>query len=267
MLKLCICDDQPGDLERLEGFTAEFFQSRPDLPALVETFRSPFDLLERLEEKGGFDIYLLDILMPHLSGLELARKLRERGETAQILFLTSSREYALDAFAVNAAGYLLKPVEREAFFQAVTAAAQALAPADDPCLLLKTREGVRKVRLRELVLVESFDHRRMCTLSNGTSLETSATLTSLLERLKGDGRFFSPPPGLYRQPGVYPGAGGGRAAAVQRAEASGGPEADSADEKSLSELRVLKRSVWGRAGSSDASFQCSTQKIGRFTKK
>ena len=126
MLKLCICDDQPGDLERLEGFTAEFFQSRPDLPALVETFRSPFDLLERLEEKGGFDIYLLDILMPHLSGLELARKLRERGETAQILFLTSSREYALDAFAVNAAGYLLKPVEREAFFQAVTAAAQAL---------------------------------------------------------------------------------------------------------------------------------------------
>ena len=192
MLKLCICDDQPGDLERLEGFTAEFFQSRPDLPALVETFRSPFDLLERLEEKGGFDIYLLDILMPHLSGLELARKLRERGETAQILFLTSSREYALDAFAVNAAGYLLKPVEREAFFQAVTAAAQALAPADDPCLLLKTREGVRKVRLRELVLVESFDHRRMCTLSNGTSLETSATLTSLLERLKGDGRFFSP---------------------------------------------------------------------------
>ena len=183
MLKLCICDDQPGDLERLEGFTAEFFQSRPDLPALVETFRSPFDLLERLEEKGG---------LPHLSGLELARKLRERGETAQILFLTSSREYALDAFAVNAAGYLLKPVEREAFFQAVTAAALALAPADDPCLLLKTREGVRKVRLRELVLVESFDHRRMCTLSNGTSLETSATLTSLLERLEGDGRFFSP---------------------------------------------------------------------------
>ena len=74
----------------------------------------------------------------------------------------------------------------------MTAAAQALAPADDPCLLLKTREGVRKVRLRELVLVESFDHRRMCTLSNGTSLETSATLTSLLERLEGDGRFFSP---------------------------------------------------------------------------
>ena len=60
MLKLCICDDQPGDLERLEGFTAEFFQSRPDLPALVETFRSPFDLLERLEDLTGNDV-LLDI--------------------------------------------------------------------------------------------------------------------------------------------------------------------------------------------------------------
>ena len=192
MLKLCICDDQPADLERLEGFTAEFFQSRPDLPALVETFRSPFDLLERLEEKGGFDIYLLDILMPHLSGLELARKLRERGETAQILFLTSSREYALDAFAVNASGYLLKPVEREEFFQGVTAAAQALAPADEPWILLKTREGVRKVWLRELVLVESFDHRRICTLSGGALLETSATLTSLLGQLGEKNRPSSP---------------------------------------------------------------------------
>lgn len=192
MLKLCICDDDPGDLERLETFTGEFFRSRPDVPATVETFHSPYDLLERLEEKGGFDLYLLDILMPHMSGLELARKIRERGETAQILFLTSSREFALDAFSVNAAGYLLKPVERDAFCKAILAAVQALTPADDLHLLLKTREGIRKIRLRELVLVESFDHSRVCTLSNGMVLETSATLTSLLERLEGDARFFSP---------------------------------------------------------------------------
>lgn len=192
MLKLCICDDDPGDLERLENFTREFFRSRPDVPATVETFQSPYDLLERMEEKGGFDIYLLDILMPHLSGLELARKIRERGETAQILFLTSSREFALDAFSVNAAGYLLKPVERDAFCKAILAAVQALTPADDLHLLLKTREGIRKIRLRELVLVESFDHSRVCTLSNGMVLETPATLTSLLERLEGDARFFSP---------------------------------------------------------------------------
>lgn len=192
MLKLCICDDDPGDLERLETFTGEFFRSRPDVPATVETFCSPYDLLERLEEKGGFDLYLLDILMPHMSGLELARKIRERGETAQILFLTSSREFALDAFSVNAAGYLLKPVERDAFCKAILAAVQALTPADDLHLLLKTREGIRKIRLRELVLVESFDHSRVCTLSNGMVLETSATLTSLLERLEGDARFFSP---------------------------------------------------------------------------
>ncbi len=192
MLKLCICDDDPGDLERLETFTGEFFRSRPDVPATVETFRSPYDLLERLEERGGFDLYLLDILMPHMSGLELARKIRERGETAQILFLTSSREFALDAFSVNAAGYLLKPVERDAFCKAILAAVQALTPADDLHLLLKTREGIRKIRLRELVLVESFDHSRVCTLSNGMVLETPATLTSLLERLEGDARFFSP---------------------------------------------------------------------------
>lgn len=192
MLKLCICDDQREDLGRLEAITKDFFRSRPDIPACVQIFGSSYDLLEYMEEKGGFDIYLLDILMPHLTGLELAQKIRERGEMAQILFLTSSREFALEAFSVNAAGYLLKPVEREAVCKAILSAVQALVPADDPHLVIKTREGVRSVRLRELVMVESFDHSRVCTLSNGVVLETAATLTSLMERLERDPRFFSP---------------------------------------------------------------------------
>lgn len=192
MLKLCICDDLPKDLEQLEAFTRDFFRKRPDIPVSIQTFLSPLDLLDCLEEKGGFDLYLLDIVMPHLTGMELAEHIRERGETAQILFLTTSREYAVDAFSVNAAGYLLKPVEREAFERAILSAIRALISEDDQSLLLKTRDGIRRVRLRELVMVESFDHSRVCTLSDGSTMETAATLTSLMERLEGDPRFFSP---------------------------------------------------------------------------
>ena len=192
VFRLCICDDHQEDLERLETVTQDLFRGHPDIPVCIQSFYSPYDLLEWLKEKGGFDLYLLDIIMPHMSGVELARKIRERGETAQILFLTSSREFAMDAFSVNAAGYLLKPVEKDAFCKAVLSAVQSLAPADDMHLLLKTREGLRRVRLRELVMVESFDHSRVCTLAGGAELETSATLTALMEQLEGDGRFFSP---------------------------------------------------------------------------
>lgn len=56
-------------------------------------------------------MYLLDIVMPHLTGIETAKRIRARGETAEIMFLTTSREYALDAFSVKASDYLLKPLK------------------------------------------------------------------------------------------------------------------------------------------------------------
>ena len=58
----------------------------------VSCFDSSYDLLEALEKSGGYDLYLLDIIMPHMSGIELAKKIRERGERSKLLFLTTSRE-------------------------------------------------------------------------------------------------------------------------------------------------------------------------------
>ena len=107
MLTLCICDDSPEDTTQIRALADRFVQEHPELGLRTEFFSSPFDLLEHLDEKGGFDLYLLDILMPHMKGIELARRIRERGEPAELIFLTISREYALDAFEVDASGYLV----------------------------------------------------------------------------------------------------------------------------------------------------------------
>ncbi len=192
MLNLCICDDEPGDAAHIQALAEGFSLEHPEFPLKIQTFASSFALLERLETAGGFDLYLLDILMPHLKGLELAEHIRSRGEAAEILFLTSSPEYALDAFDVAACGYLLKPVEKARFDKVLLAAAHRLTRPEDPFFLLKTREGLRKVPLRELVVVESFNHERVCTLSDGSKLVTSDTLACLMGRLSGDSRFFSP---------------------------------------------------------------------------
>ncbi len=192
MLTLCICDDEPGDVSCIQALAERFAGEHPEFPLRIQTFSSSFDLLEHLDKTGGFDLYLLDILMPHLNGMELAKRIRSRGEEAEILFLTSSPEYALDAFGVAACGYLLKPVEKEKFGQVLLSAAQRLNPSGNPFLLLKTREGLRKVPFRALVVVESFNHDRVCSLTDGSKLVTSNTLVLLMERLSGDPRFFSP---------------------------------------------------------------------------
>jgi len=179
-------------MAKIQTLAERFAEEHPGFPLKIQTFSSSFDLLEHLNAKGGFDLYLLDILMPHLKGVELAGRIRERNEAAEIIFLTSSPEYALDAFDVAACGYLLKPVNQEKFDKVLLSAAHRLTQPKNPYLLLKTRDGMRKLFFRDLVMVESFNHDRICTLADGFKATTGDTLTSILMRLSSDPRFFSP---------------------------------------------------------------------------
>lgn len=192
MLKLCVCDDIPEDTAQIRTLVERFTWEHPEFGLRAEYFSSPFDLLERLDETGGFDIYLLDILMPHMKGVELAQRIRERIELAEIVFLTISREYALDAFEVEASGYLVKPIDWEKFQRVLLASARRMGGAEIPSIRLRTKNGLRRILFRELVMVESFDHDRVCTLSDNSKVITSDTLSSLMERLSLDQRFFSP---------------------------------------------------------------------------
>jgi len=192
VLNVCICDDDPRDVAQIQALAERFGEEHPGFPMRIKTFSSAFDLLGHLETKGGFDLYLLDILMPQLKGVELAGRIRERDKAVEIVFLTSSPEYALDAFEVAACGYLLKPVDQGRFDKVLLAAASRLTQMEDPYFLLRSKEGIRKVLFRELVVVESFNHDRVCSMIDGTKEVTGDTLTSLMERLSGDPRFFAP---------------------------------------------------------------------------
>ena len=192
MLTCCICDDDPKDLAEIRAMTEDFAAAHPEFPLAIQTFSSASDLLEHLRTKGDFDLYLLDILMPQMAGLELARFIRSRRESAELLFLTSSREYALDAFDVSACGYLIKPISREKFDRVLLSTIHRLSRPENSSLLLKTREGLRRLPFQELVVVESFNHDRVCTLADGSKAVISDTLVSLMDRLSADPRFFSP---------------------------------------------------------------------------
>lgn len=192
MIRCCICDDKSEETEKLREFAEGFSKEHPEFPLKTDVFLSPYDLLEAVRSQGGYDLYLLDIIMPHLSGIDIARRLREREEAAEILFLTVSREYAVEAFGVKASGYLLKPVEKEDFNREMLRCIQNLEPKENPSLVLKTREGLRKVSIRRIVSVESCNHRCICSLCEGTAIETPMTLSSLYEQLRVYPCFFQP---------------------------------------------------------------------------
>ena len=109
VLKIAICDDTVEECREVEACAARFFGDRR-LKARIDTYKDMPELLAADEE---YDLYLLDVLMPGMTGIEGAGALQKKVERPVVVFITSSLESAVDGYSVNAAGFVLKPVEPE----------------------------------------------------------------------------------------------------------------------------------------------------------
>ena len=113
MLKIAICDDDAGDRERIAEDLRVYAAAHQEHSIEMTVYSSAFAMLDAFEKAGCPDIALLDICMPGMLGTELARDILRCSENTDILFLTTSSDYAVDAFALHAADYIQKPYTQE----------------------------------------------------------------------------------------------------------------------------------------------------------
>jgi two-component system response regulator AlgR len=116
--KLLIVDDEAPARSRLESLVAEL----PGWSA-IESCASGVEAIARIARDRPA-VVLLDIRMPAMSGIEVARHLSQLDSPPAVIFTTAYDEYALEAFDSQAVGYLLKPVRRERLESALTHAAR-----------------------------------------------------------------------------------------------------------------------------------------------
>lgn len=107
-MKIAICEDNENDRETL---CAQLKSSlaRREIQADIEAFSTAEALLEEAE-KTYYSMFFFDILLPGLSGMDAALKLRRKGSYAPIVFTTVTRDYLAQSYSVWAAHYLLKPI-------------------------------------------------------------------------------------------------------------------------------------------------------------
>ena len=116
MLSIAICEDNVPVQSQLENYIHELFSSCP-----VEIFSSGEELLSGLEGKErGFSIYLMDISLPGISGIETAASIRTRDPYALILYITDYREYVYQVFETLPYRFILKPVDKSVFQKALS---------------------------------------------------------------------------------------------------------------------------------------------------
>ena len=124
MLKIAFCDDETQETRRLEALLEEYAADRGQDFAHT-SYQSPVELMAEVEKGTRFDIILLDVLMPGENGMAAAREIREYDSNVKIIFLTSSTEFAVESYAVDAWYYQLKPIRREDFFRLMDSACAA----------------------------------------------------------------------------------------------------------------------------------------------
>lgn len=110
MLKIAICDDSRTDVEMLECA----FDKLHKYPIEYDVYFSGKELLEyhALHEEV-YHLYIFDIEMPQINGLELAKEVRKRDAKALFVFLTSYTQYVMDVFDVITFDYISKPITSE----------------------------------------------------------------------------------------------------------------------------------------------------------
>lgn len=106
-MKVMCVDDEPLVLEEIE----DLLEKQPEVDD-VAAFLSPQKALDWASENKP-DAAFLDINMGQMDGLVLAKRLRELCPGCAVVFVTGYSEYAVDAFALRADGYLLKPATEE----------------------------------------------------------------------------------------------------------------------------------------------------------
>jgi two-component system, LytTR family, response regulator LytT len=201
----CIAvDDEPLAL----GLVCAFIEKTPFLK-LVGKYSSAVEALQGLSEQE-VDVLFLDIQMPDLTGIELARVLDKSGtQGPRIVFTTAFNNFALEGFRVDALDYLLKPFNYEEFLRAATKAQSyfelvrkaeqngsttqtALVPqavsteAREEYIFLKVEYQLVRVAYGDILYIEGLkDYVKVHLKSEPKPLLSLTSLKSLEEKLPG----------------------------------------------------------------------------------
>ena len=184
VLKIAICDDEKKFCDSAERMLNLYMEDK-GLQFQVDVFNVPSELVDMTEKGTIYDIYLLDIYMPGVTGMSIATELRNRDIKSPIIFLTSSTDHALEAFGVDATHYLLKPYTKDSFYVGMDKAMQSIASHKNDSVILKVDNEYRSISISKILYCEAEDKYQRLYLENGERLLVRITGTELYKQLSG----------------------------------------------------------------------------------
>ncbi len=165
MLRIAICDDVPQELQSLVSLINQYLAANA-LEGEVIKFPHPDKLMTAIEIER-FHLYILDIVMPAVNGLEMGKEIRRFDREAQIIYATTEPQFALLAYAANPINYLIKPIDKEQLFDTLALAISKVDLSEEQVFAVKTAEGLQVIKLSDIACCEYSRHAVVFTLLGG----------------------------------------------------------------------------------------------------
>lgn len=189
-MKIAVCDDNHNELELIKSHLDMYLSDNRQV-FTVKYFDSSVELASTLRFEK-FDIYILDIIMPVMDGLALAKEIRTFDKAAPIIFLTSSPEFAVDSYTVKAFNYLLKPVVKERLFATLDDIAETFHQEQADNIIIKNNNGIHKIHTSDIIYAEALNRKVIIYLKNGEHITSTDVFSSICETLTAHSEFLLP---------------------------------------------------------------------------
>lgn len=188
-VQIALCDDETSELNKTEKILDAYGQKHTDADFIIDRFKRADELLCMVKEgKYSPQLIFMDVYMPGEEagdsaplGIEAARRLRDMGNEAKLVFLAASKEHALDAFEVGAFQYMLKPIQPDKLFSTLDRFRIKTEGERAKYILLRVERTLRKVSLNDIIFCEAHGKYQYIYLADGTEIQQNLTMTRICE--------------------------------------------------------------------------------------
>ena len=193
MLRIAICDDSIADLSNMVSIINSYKVLQRDKHKIEYTaFTGAADLIAAMESGQQYQLVLLDILMPFMTGMDAAKEIRQFNQDIKIIFSTSSPEFAVESYSVGAYYYALKPLWKDKLFIILDKVISEMESHEGTSFLVKSKTGLIRVYINKLEFAEVIGRTLLYHLTDGSIIEAVGSMSELENELLSSPCFIKP---------------------------------------------------------------------------
>jgi len=193
-LNIAVVDDNLSDSEKLRFNVRRWLLENYNNDFHIKSFKNGEEIL-KIFEPEKFQIVFMDIIMNLINGIETAEKLREIDSKVLIVFTTTSKEFAFEAFPLHPFDYILKPYDPDRINYVLSEAVKILE-TPEPYVNVKVSRENHKIFLKNITAGQSNNHNVEIITKSGETLNCYMKFKEISDTLLSEPRFLEANRGL-----------------------------------------------------------------------